>query len=341
MATYEEVESFSSARMGGVGGSDVAAIVGLSPYRRPIDVWESKVRPEQVPELDKECLWFGNALEPVIRGRYAIRNEIEVVEPSEIGKYFPNSKAWNNQTIVVGRYPWMLGTADGWAPALVEGVEIKNIGRKTDEWGEPDTDEIPAMYCVQTHWYIDIHSAKGWRVAPLFSGNTLGSYRIPRDEQLMKDLRDAVGDFWTSYVVPKKEPPIDESENYGKYLARKFSLSTGNVIKNPSIDLVEWALKMKHADDEESAAADRKREANNHLRALVGDAKNAAIKNIGTVGWIRPEEELVTDWTAVASQLSSLYDEARAADAVTAAEIVAKHTKPKKNEPYLRAWWSR
>lgn len=341
MATYEEAESFSAARMGGVGGSDVAAIVGLSQWRRPIDVWESKVHPDQVPPLDKECLWFGNALEPVIRGRYAIRNNIEIIEPAKIVDYFPGSKIWNNQTIVTGRYPWMLGTGDGWIPSVTEGFEVKNVGRKTEDWGAPDTDEIPAYYVTQCCWYIDVHEAKGWRVAPLFSGNTLGSYYIPRDEQLMKDLRDAVGDFWESYVVPKKEPPIDESENYGKYLARRFSLSTGNVIKNPSIELVEWAIKMKQADDEETAAGDRKRLANNHLRALVGDAQKAIVKGAGSIGWVRPKEKHVVDEKAALDALAPLYDEARAADAVTAAEIIAKHTSPKKNEPFLRAWWEK
>jgi predicted phage-related endonuclease len=327
--------------MGGVGGSDVAAIVGLNPYRRPIDVWEAKVHPEQVPELDKECLWFGNALEPVIRGRYAIRQGIEVIDPVNIADYFPNSRSWNDQTIVTGRYPWMLGTGDGWIPAATEGLEIKNIGRKGEEWGADGTDEIPAVYTCQTMWYTDIHSAKGWRVAPLFSGNTLGSYYVPRDEQLMKDLRDAVGDFWSSYVVPKIEPPIDESENYGKYLARKFSLSTGNVIKNPSLDVVEWAIKMKTADDEEKAAADRKRLANNHLRALVGDAQKAIVKGVGTVGWIRPEEKQVVDDKAALAALVPLYEEARAADAITADEVLAKYTSPKKNDAYLRGWWSK
>jgi predicted phage-related endonuclease len=39
-------------RRGGIGGSDVAAILGVSPWRTEFDVWASKVAPDVVPERD-------------------------------------------------------------------------------------------------------------------------------------------------------------------------------------------------------------------------------------------------------------------------------------------------
>ena len=41
----EGIESGSSvpARPWGIGGSDIGAILGLSPYRGPVDVWAEKV----------------------------------------------------------------------------------------------------------------------------------------------------------------------------------------------------------------------------------------------------------------------------------------------------------
>lgn len=325
MATYEEVESFSAARMGGVGGSDVAAIVGLNPYRRPIDVWESKVYPDQVPDLDKECLWFGNALEPVIRGRYAVRNNIEVIDPVGIIRYFPNSRIWGNQTIVTGRFPWMLGTADGWVPSVDEGLEIKNVGRKNEEWGTEGSDEIPAVYTCQTEWYIDIHNAKGWRVAPLFSGNTLGSYYVARDEQLISELRDAVRDFWESYVVKKVEPPIDESENYGRYLSRRFSLATGKMLKNPPMELNEATLQFQTAQDAVKEAEAVAQLRKNQLASLLADS-DAAITPFGKVAWQRSNPRKTVDWKSISTEvgISDL--------------LIAKHTKETPVTPFIRFW---
>src|ERR1022692_2906415 len=107
MATEKKRKEWLASKVGGLGGSDMPGILGLSPYKTPIQVWESKVNPGSVPELDKECLWFGNALEPIIRQRYAMKFGAQVVAPADIGTYFPNSRRFSDQTIVVGREPWM------------------------------------------------------------------------------------------------------------------------------------------------------------------------------------------------------------------------------------------
>ena len=71
VAISEEKESYLASRQGGIGGTDAAAILGLSPWKRPIQIYEGKINPNAQPELDKELLWWGNALEPIVRGRYA------------------------------------------------------------------------------------------------------------------------------------------------------------------------------------------------------------------------------------------------------------------------------
>ncbi len=329
MATVEERESWLSSRVGGIGGSDVPAILGLSPFKTPIEVWESKVHPESVPEIDKEILWFGNALEPIIRQRYAMVFGVDVVEPKDIGNYFPNSRRFKEQTIVVGREPWMLGSADGWIPSAVTGLEIKNVGRKNrDEWGEDGTEDIPAAYFTQSHWYCDVHGAKAWNVAPLFSGNTLGHYQVKFDPQLAKDMYEAARAFWFDFVVPKVEPPIDQTESYGRYLARRFSLNTGKILQ-PTPDIIKWTSEMKVADDAEKEAGERKQLANNHLRALLGDAQKC-VTPLGTIGWVRPETKDATNWSEVGKKVGPLHP-----------EVVKEFTAPKEITAYLRAWWKK
>jgi predicted phage-related endonuclease len=337
MSVVEERESYAISRMSGLGGGDIAAVLGMSPWRRAIDVWESKVRPESVPELDKECLFWGVALEPIIRERYAIKFGVEVVAPKDIAPLFPNSKPWRDQTVVVGREPWMLGTADGWIPSVQSGLEVKNVGRKTDDWGEEGSDEIPAHYVIQTSWYNEVYDARGWNTAPLFSGNTLAQYRVPRDIQFGHDMLDAARSFWYDNVLKQVEPAIDESENYGRYLARKFSLNTGTVINNPSREILDWTARMKLADDAEKVAAAEKQLANNELRALIGDAKSARTP-FGTIGWVRPQERLVTDWEKAFNLLA---DRTHADLNTLKGMTIDDCTEPKQNDPYLRAWWKK
>jgi len=334
MSVVEQKETWATSRRNGLGGTDAAAILGLSPWRRPIEVWEDKVHPERRAEVDKDCLRWGVLLEPVIRQEYARKFDIEVTAPADMGALFPNSKRWEDSTIITGRHPWMLGMPDGYLASTRTGLEIKTASRRSDEWGAPSSDEIPAQYLMQCAWYMATTETPAWNVAVLFSGSDLQQYRVVRDLDLERDAIAACREFWEEYVVKRVEPPIDESESYGRYLARKFSLNSGAIIKNPSPEIVEWTLAMKTADDEAKAAEDRKREANNHLRALLGDAQKA-MTPYGSVGWVRPEEKGITDWARVVNDLRPYLTEE------VFAGLVAKYTTPKQNEAYLRAWWKK
>jgi predicted phage-related endonuclease len=328
MAISEEQESWAVSRVGGLGGTDVTAILGMSKWRHPIDVWQAKVDPQSVPAIDSEILWFGRALEPVIRARYAIRFNCKVVDPRDIGTYFPNSTQWEDQTLVKGREPWMLGAADGWIPSVKHGLEVKNVGFKTDEWGEEGTDSIPAAYLCQCSWYNIVYESRGWNLAPLFSGHTLSQYHIPRDGQLEKDMYEVAREFWHSYVLPKVEPPVDQTESYGRYLAKKFSLNTGKILQ-PTPDIIHWTMRMKLADDQEKEAGENKQFANNQLRALLGDAQKV-VTPLGTVGWVRPETKDATNWSEVGKKVGPLHP-----------EVVKEFTAPKEITAYLRAWWKK
>ena len=132
---YEEKESYATSRAGGIGGTDAAAILGLSPWKKPIDIYAGKVNPGAQPELDKECLYWGSALEPIVRGRYAQRFGVEVTAPADLASIFPNSKPWRDSTLVIGRFPLMLGAFDGWIRSANSGYEGKCSSRKGDEWG--------------------------------------------------------------------------------------------------------------------------------------------------------------------------------------------------------------
>lgn len=329
MAVYEEKESYATSRAGGLGGTDMAAILGLSPWKKPIDIYAGKVDPGKQPELDKECLYWGSALEPIVRGRYEERFSVPVQAPAKLDLFFPKSRPWRDSTLIEGDETWQLAAPDGWMPSIKTGLEVKCASRRTDEWGAEDSEDVPPHYYVQAAWYMAVCNAQAWNFAVLFSGNTLEQFKLKRDPAFEKDMIAAGRAFWFDNVLKRVEPPIDESESYGKYLARKFSLNTGRIITNPDADLIQWASEMKSADDRIKEATELKTLANNHLRALVGDAQKA-ITPLGTVGWIRPEKKETTNWDEVGKKVGPLHP-----------EVVKEFTKEKQNEAYLRAWWKK
>lgn len=324
----------------GLGGTDCAAILGLNPWKTPIEVYEGKINPGATPELDKECLRWGNLLEPIVRTEYASRFGVEVASPFDVRLHFDNWRDWNGNTLVVGKEPWMLGAPDGWMPSIKSGLEVKTASRRSDEWGSKDGGEVPAHYLIQVAWYMAVTNAKGWDFAVLFSGNTLERFHVDRDPDFEANMVKIARDFWNDNVLKQVEPRIDQTESYGRYLARKFSLSTGQVITNPSQEILDYAAEMKAASEQKSVWEGREREANNHLRALIGEAQKA-VTPLGTLGWVRPEKKDVTDWPAFAGELEGLYDNARSATAPSAADVQQQFTKEEQRAAYLRAWWKK
>jgi predicted phage-related endonuclease len=72
--TKEEREKWLIERAKSLGGSDMAAIIGLDDKRTPLDVWKSKVY--QLPDDGNNVTERGNILEPFVGEWYADNNEI-------------------------------------------------------------------------------------------------------------------------------------------------------------------------------------------------------------------------------------------------------------------------
>ena len=64
--TNEERTAWLNERRKGIGGSDVAAIIGLSPWTTPLDIYEQKLG-IALPSEETEAMYWGTALEPAIR----------------------------------------------------------------------------------------------------------------------------------------------------------------------------------------------------------------------------------------------------------------------------------
>lgn len=324
MSVCELREAWLLARQQGLGGSDAAAVVGLSPFRKPIDVFTSKTLPLEFGENVKEHLQWGHLLEPVIRNEYARRAGCTVVHGLDVAPlYRDRSLEVDRETIVRSeQHSWMLATPDGINTTAQRGVEIKNIRFKGDEWGKSGTDEIPDYITIQVQWYIDVHGLKEWDVAPLFGGNCLETFRLYRNDDLIKELRSACESFWHDNVLRNVPPPVDESESYAKYLARKYSLSSGAQL-DADEQTCEIANDLIAAQTDKKNAEAREQLLKNKLAERLADAVKV-VGPFGSVNWIRPKEEKHTDWEAVAKALNP------------PSELVIQHTKPIKKSPYIR-----
>lgn len=176
-------------RRRGIGGSDVAAILGLSKWRTPLDVYLDKIG-EGEDQPDSPAMEWGRRLEPVIREKYAEATGLAVEKP--------------DMMLISGEHHYMVADLDG---ICSDGrlLEIKTA-RSGADWGEPGTDEIPEYYMTQVQHYMAVAGSARCDVAVLIGATDFRIYAVERDQELIDMLIKAEGDFWHDHVEPRMPP---------------------------------------------------------------------------------------------------------------------------------------
>ena len=78
MNTQANRDQFLAGRKKGIGGSDVAAILGFSPYKSPYQLWLDKTGRSERKESQNESAHFGNLLEDVVAKEFSRRSGMKV-----------------------------------------------------------------------------------------------------------------------------------------------------------------------------------------------------------------------------------------------------------------------
>jgi putative phage-type endonuclease len=249
-------EDWLAERRTGIGGSDVAAILGLSRWKTPLDVYLDKTG-QLPPQPESEPMRWGTLLEPVILGEFAARHGIRVERPHGIQRH--------------AERPWMLASLDGWAPDLPAVVECKTA-RSADGWGDTGTGEIPAYYQTQVAHYLAVTGAAVAFVPVLIGASDFRVYQVERDDGFISDLQAAEEAFWHDHVLAGIPPgPINAAD-----AARLWARDNGETLEvDPVIgdDVVELrALKAQAKDLEERIGSIEDR-----VRLAFRDAASIAV----------------------------------------------------------------
>lgn len=206
------------ARRSGLGASETAAVLGLNPWRTPLDVWLEKTGPEPDgdTELNEAAAW-GNVLEdPVAR--------TTVKRYPELGKLIPSPGLMRHP-----EHPWMLATLDRLlAPrgkryaAVTSALEIKTTSDMNYRLNWADG-VPPAYVLVQVHQQLAVSDLPFGVVSCLYGGQKLAEpFRVDRDERVIEQIINYAGGWWQRHIVEgiRPEPTFaDKSKLAGLYPA--------------------------------------------------------------------------------------------------------------------------
>lgn len=207
MNTQVKRDQFLANRKKGIGGSDVAAILGFSPYKSPYQLWLDKTgRSEK--SVQNESAHFGNLLEDVVAKEFSRRSGMKVQRVT--------------QQLFLEEHPWALGNIDRAVinPEISGNVRFKDGALTTDQllecktaseymsklFGEEGSDQVPDYYLTQCLWYLMITGCQVIHLAVLIGGNKFRMYRIERDEELIQSIFNQVKAFWFNHVIADVPP---------------------------------------------------------------------------------------------------------------------------------------
>lgn len=205
--------NFLIARQSGIGGSDIGAILGVSPFKTPVDVYLAKTDPNPEEEQN-ELFYWGHALEAPIAARFALEHGAQVIRPEHIARH-PD-------------HEWMVANLDGIIPGQPNGVlEIKTVsafgGR---DWGVEGSDEVPLSYVAQVAWYMAVMNYPYAKIAALFGGNDYREFHVDRDRELEAILIEKGREFWFNHVQAARAPEATTPSD----VQRLFKRDNGSTI---------------------------------------------------------------------------------------------------------------
>jgi putative phage-type endonuclease len=242
MVAAEDRAAWLDARRLGIGGSDVAAVLGVSKWRSAHDVWREKTG-RDCDHGETDTLIRGRVVEAALRAAYEADAGVILERPA----------------ILVGREPWMRYSPDG----ILPGARLLWEGKTTtlrDEWSEDDSEcdsrtngLMPRDYALQVAWGLEVADCDAVDVSAAFvpfaaddlvremlaagagelaigrgilALSEIRHYHVTREPDFGAALVAAVGDWWQRHVVEDAEPDFVATERAREWVSRTFPQET-------------------------------------------------------------------------------------------------------------------
>lgn len=254
-------EDWLKARRKGIGGSDAAAVCGISRYRSPIEVFLDKTDDDRLPEVEDNLqMKVGRGLEAFVA---------ELWE-EETGK----KCARRNAILQHDDYDWMLANIDRWVVGENAGLEIKTGSSYVkDQW---EGGKIPPEYELQCHHYMAVTGADRWYIACLIGNHDFVTRVIERDEDTIRYLIEVERIFWQQNVLEKKMPAPDGSDASATALKMVYPEAEEGLTVD--LDFLEEDLaRLIEVKQLEKKIKDERNELEQKIEGFMGEAEAAWI----------------------------------------------------------------
>lgn len=248
----------------GIGASEIAAVLGVSPWQSALSLYAQKTGQMEPDDLsENEAVFWGLKLENSIIDGYAERTGRLV---RRFGKLIRSTA-----------YPWLQATPDAltsddggksWWP-----LQIKNIGFSSAAHWE---DGAPDYYRMQVMHESLVFGSTKTTAAALVAGQKLIWEDVEVDEISARKIINLGRDFWDR-VQRREAPPADGTAASAAALKALYPRETDGPVKILPASLCEIDAALADAKARKSAAEKEITAAENLLKEAIGDAASAVL----------------------------------------------------------------
>lgn len=291
-----------------IGSSDVAAILGLSPWSSPMQVWARLTGLAERSDADSPQLRRGRILEAGVREE----RERVLKKPVTAGPIY----GLHEPLIAPTPNEWAHCRPDSWYPGetgLIL-IEVKTTRKfDDDDWGDDGTSDVPVYYAAQCVWQMGVMRLRGSDiegcelVAFCAMNDEFRTYYLPFDQALFDRMFAKVDAWRLRYVVGGEIPPADGSEATSDILKKVYPGGVDKVVIDPTDADTALARQLRDVKEQIKTLEATELALGNTLRQRIGDANATEIK--GCARWTPTKGRLGFDTKALEAEYPAIYQQ--------------------------------
>ncbi len=180
-------EEWLKAREEGIGASEVAGILGLSPWETPFSLWLRKTH--QCPPVEEnDAMRRGHYLEDAVVQWWMHETGETVIKASAADIIYVHPE-----------HPYMRVTPDRIVKGRKKIIEVKSTAIQMGE-------TIPDYYLAQVQYQMYVTGIHQAELIYIQGGLTFGRFIVEYDEEFAEFIAEKVTEFWNENVLGGKEP---------------------------------------------------------------------------------------------------------------------------------------
>lgn len=192
------------ARESGIGASEVAGVIGLSPWETPFSLWLRKTG--QIPPIEEtQAMKMGKLLEPVIAQLWEDETGFKVVKASAGDIIYQDPE-----------HTWRIVTPDRFAHEInpATGKKSKCLLEFKSTSQDFDPDDLPPYYVAQCQFQMLVTGVHVNYLCWLTNGRYYNHARLEFDKEFAEFIAGRVDEFWLDNVKGGKEPDLTTVSDY-------------------------------------------------------------------------------------------------------------------------------